>query len=448
MFYPVRVLVSETGRFRSAKLRGAARQSARWQTLAPAKPVKAGTALVQITAQRIYLLDEEIGLALERSESSPDEFLRQLQELLGKEEGDQDVDSLRRGEGQQQTTYEILDPVGSPNPGSDADASAAAVPPDGLSAFVARVLDQLSLSAWFPAALFTVSLAILLQFRRQGSDNLPHAVRVLTADPVRVLVLVIPLLVIATVVTQAFSFEAIRTLEGYWHRRGFASFARTLMIRKQVRRRNSIAKRLRKAYEKAFAAAKRRMVDQHIPDHIITALQAQVLKNIDMPTLTDTESSEFIRTDWRSWCDPWLLARIDHLLNDADAYPVTSRTLPTKLGNLIRATEDQLQNTGDDVQGFALRRYSTAPPLVQMQHNQFRNRLEMYCVLVFVSLSLSALTPVTLLGHGISATVIALVSGSFAALCGASYLAALASAGGYCAALKVMDETPALSKGQ
>jgi hypothetical protein len=83
-----------------------------------------------------------------------------------------------------------------------------------------------------------------------------------------------------------------------------------------------------------------------------------------------------------------------------------------------------------------------------MQHNQFRNRLEMYCVLVFVSLSLSALTPVILLGHGVSATVIAVVSGSFAALCGASYLAALASAGGYCAALKVMDETPALNKGQ
>jgi hypothetical protein len=441
VFYSVRVLGSETGRFTSAKLRGAARQSARRQTLAPARPVKACTALVQITAQRTYLLDEEVGLALERSESSPDEFLRQLRDLLA-EEGHQDVGSPRRGEGQQQTTYEILDAVGSPNPGSDTDANAAAVSPDGLSAFVARVLGQLSLSAWFPAALFTVSLAILLQFRRQGSDNLAHAVRVLTADPVRVLVLMVPLLVIATVVTQAFSFEAIRTLEGYWRRRGLASLARTLMIRRQLRRKNIIAKRLRKAYEKAFAVAKPRMIDQHISDHIITALQAQVLKNVGMPTLTGAESSEFSTTDWRSWCDPWLLARIDHLLNDADAYPVTSRILPTKLGNLIRATEDQLQNTGNDVQGFALRRYATAPPLVQMQHDQFRNRLEMYCVLVFVSASLSALTPPILLGHSISATVITIMSGSFAALCVASYLAALASAGGYCSALKVMDETP------
>jgi hypothetical protein len=177
VFYPVKVLAPETGRFMSVKPRGAARRSARRQALAPTGQVKAGTALVQITAQRTYLLDEEIGLALERSESSPDEFRRQLAELLVKDECDQDAGSLRRGEGQQQTTYEILNPVGLPSPGSGADANAAAVSPDGLSAFVARVLDQLSLSAWFPAALFTVSLAILLQFRRQGSDSLPHAVR-------------------------------------------------------------------------------------------------------------------------------------------------------------------------------------------------------------------------------------------------------------------------------
>src|ERR1035438_9085912 len=124
----------------SAKLRGAAGQSARRQTLAPAGQVKAGTALVRITAQRPYVLDEEVGLALERSESGSDEFRRQLAELLVEEESDQDVGSMRRGEGQQQTTYEILNPVGSPSTGNDADANVAAVSPDSLSAFVARVL--------------------------------------------------------------------------------------------------------------------------------------------------------------------------------------------------------------------------------------------------------------------------------------------------------------------
>ncbi|HET9896073.1 MAG TPA: hypothetical protein VFQ44_14190, partial [Streptosporangiaceae bacterium] len=106
-------------------------------------------------------------------------------------------------------------------------------PPDGVSAFVARVLDQLTVSAWLPAALLTVGVAILLQFRGSGSVNVLLAVMDLTRDPV--LVIMIPLLVLATVVTQAFAFEAIRTLEGYWS--GPASLLRTLMIRWHVRRR-------------------------------------------------------------------------------------------------------------------------------------------------------------------------------------------------------------------
>ena len=75
-----------------------------------------------------------------------------------------------------------------------------------------------------------------------------------------------------------------------------------------------------------------------------------------------------------------------------------------------------------------------------MQHDQFRNRLEMYCILVFVSALLLALTLATLLGRGIDAAAIAIISGSFALLSAASYRAAVASAGGYCAALRQMDD--------
>jgi hypothetical protein len=116
------------------------------------------------------------------------------------------------------------------------------------------------------------------------------------------------------------------------------------------------------------------------------------------------------------------------------------RILPTRLGNLIRATEDRLKHTGGDVQGFALRRYAMASQLVQKEHDQFRNRLEMYCTLVFVSSSLLILTPAILLGSGIDIVAIAIITGGFAALSEASYLAAIASAAGYCSALKEMDK--------
>jgi hypothetical protein len=355
--------------------------------------------------------------------------------MLIKAGADQELISLGRGEGPQSPREEIPALTGSPSPGSSVGPDAAAVSPDGISAFFARVLNQLTLSTWLPAAFFTASVAVLMQFRSAGSVS----VGALTLDPIRVLTLMIPLLAMAMVVMQAFSFETIRILEGYWRRRGLASFARTLMIRRHLRRKETIIKRRRKASEKAFYAAKPRMLRNGIPFPIVNAFEAQVL-GVELPSLTDEESRKFARMNWRSLCDAWHLARIDHLLNDEKAYPTTSRILPTKLGNLIRATEDRLQNTGGDLEGFALRRHAMVSRRVQIQHDQFRSRLGMYCYLVLASASLLILTPIILLGSGIGVATVAIISGSFAAFSAASYLAALASASGYCIILKQMDE--------
>lgn len=445
-----------------AKLGRTVRQRGRRRPLVLVNEAKAIAEPVWTTTGKISPLAQGAGGSLGRSENKLGEHdCLRTAELLINAGTDQELKSPRRGEGPQQIPWEILDPMGLPSleSGQKSDAVAdppsgsgvatsppngadgAVSPPDGLSAFIARVLDQLTLSAWLPAALFTASLAVLLQFRRQGSVDIPHAIRALTIDPVRVLVLIIPLLVIATVVIQAFSFEAIRTLEGYWRRRGLANLARTLMIRRHVHRKETIAKRRLRASEKAFYAAEPRMLRDGIPFPIVNAMKAQALELEELPPLTDVEFKELEEMDWRELCDAWRIARIDHLSNEENSYPpAISRTLPTKLGNLIRATEDRLENTDGDLQGFVLKRYAEAPRRVQMQHDQFRNRLEMYCTLVFASAALLVLTPITLLGSRIDAAAIAIISSGFAALSAASYLAAIASASGYCAALKRMDE--------
>lgn len=122
MFYPVKVLAPEIGRMKSARLRGTARLSARRQTLTHFEQVRAGTVLVQITSQRTYRIDEGIALG------GPDEFRRQLTELLTQGEADRELGSLRRAEGPQQTTYEILSPVGSPS----SEATQMLAPPGSL----------------------------------------------------------------------------------------------------------------------------------------------------------------------------------------------------------------------------------------------------------------------------------------------------------------------------
>ena len=297
----------------------------------------------------------------------------------------------------------------------------------------------LQLSAWLPAALFAASVAMLLQFRSARSTNVLNAVRTLTADPIQALVIIISLLVITTTVTQVFCFAAIKTLEGYWHRRGLASFARTLMIRRQVHKKQTISKRLTKACAEAVAAARPRMLMSGLPAPIANALEAEALGQ-ELPPLSDEQRHQLAETDWRHWCDAWRLAKMDSLINDEMAYPSSSRILPTKLGNLIRATEDTLQSTNGDLQSSVLRRYVTVSREVQIQYDQSRNRLEMYCILVFVSALLVILTPIILLGSDIRVAAIAIISGIFAVLSMASYGAAIASASGYCLALKQMDE--------
>jgi hypothetical protein len=437
--YTDRMFAHEAGQALVAKLRGPSRQRVRERAI-PTEEAAVVTEFIHTTAGKASPIAQDMGPTPRYRVNGSSSPHRELAEPFIQATTDQELVPLRRVDGAQPPPYEILGPMESPGPASNSDAAAS---PGGVSAFIARVLDQLTLSAWLPAALLTASVAILLQFRSDRSANILTAIRALTADPVRVLVLIVPLLVIATVVTQAFSFEAITTLEGYWRRRGPANLARTLMIRRHVRRKKAIEKRRMRATERAFYVAEPRMLREGIPFPIVNAMKAEALE-LEEPHLTDEERERLDKMNWRKWSDAWLISQIEHLIKEGDASPrATHRVLPTRLGNLMRATEDELRNTGGDVEGFALRRYAMAPSLVQNQHDQFRNRLEMYCTLVFVSSSLLILTPIILLGSGIGSAAIGVIAVGFVALSEASYLAAIASARGYCSALREMDkDTP------
>jgi len=281
---------------------------------------------------------------------------------------------VRRGGSLDRGSYEILTHMGSPDSVSGAEADGPTAAADGLSAFVARVLDQLALSAWLPAAFLTASIAVLLQFRSAKSADLLKAVKALTAQPLQVLVLIIPLLVIATVVTQAFSFECIRVLEGYWGASRLTNLVRRPMVWLHVHRQGFIVNQLRKESGKAVHAAMPRMLMSGIPFPVVKAIESRVVPGQSPPSLTDEQAGILKDIDWRPWCDAWRLARIGNLARDAEQYPVTHHVMPTKLGNLMRATEDRLQNAGNDVQSFVHRRREMVSTRVRTQHDQFRTR--------------------------------------------------------------------------
>lgn len=393
--------------------------------------------LLQTAAGRAVPLDRKSRSA-RRSNEDVTVSRPEMTEPPVKEGTDQDLTLLRDGVSLPITC--AIRPLGKPLGAGTDMTPASGLSLDRGSGLAARVLNQLALSAWLPAALFAGSLTVLIQFRRADSIDILHAIRALTSAPIQALALAIPLFLITKVLAQAFSFGAIRTLEGYWRKRGLAGLARTLMIRRQVRRKEAIIRRRRKASERAFFAAKARMTSKGIPCSIIDAFEAQVLHR-DLPGLTAEEARRFTKMNWRTLCDAWHLATVDHLLSQETAYPATSRVLPTRLGNLIRATEDTLENAAGDVEGFALRHHGKMPQRLQMQHDQFRNRLAMFCTMVFLSISLLVLTPIILAGSRIDPAAIGVISGGFAVFGVVSYLAAIASADGYCTVLKQMDET-------
>jgi hypothetical protein len=84
-----------------------------------------------------------------------------------------------------------------------------------LSELVAKILDQLAVSAWLPAGVLVV-LGVAIGSLRAANGHVSHAIASLGSLSLSALVLLVIGIVLATVLTQAFQFEAIRVLEGYW----------------------------------------------------------------------------------------------------------------------------------------------------------------------------------------------------------------------------------------
>lgn len=311
---------------------------------------------------------------------------------------------------------------------------------DGLSALAARVLDQLSLTSWLPAALLTAGLAVLFQFRLMNAIDLPRAIAELAGEPLQLLVMMLPLLVIATMITQAFSFSAIRTLEGYWRIGGLVGALASLLTRRHARKKSRRYAEKEKYERRAFATARERMLAQGIPVPIVCVLEARLYGQTPNIVLSEAETLDMEAMRWEDFCPPWQVQRLDHLGSATPIYPPqTSRILPTSLGNRLRATEDTLENTNGDLEGFVLSRWSEMPGHLRVHHDEFRDRLEMYCILVFVAASLSVASVFLLTNSEIHLWQVGLVALGFLVLSCVCYGAAITSASGYCSILKQID---------
>jgi hypothetical protein len=316
---------------------------------------------------------------------------------------------------------------------SDHSKEEEAKAPEGLSQFISKVLDQLSLTAWLPSAMLVGITALLLQLHKQGNLDIAGAIQDLVKKPLGITIVLLFALIVTAMIVQAFSFEAIRLLEGYWGRTSTTYFFLRLRVKRHRKRRQRLLDRALELEKAAFESARPVLISSGIDREHIEILEDAVYR---VPSRSrrphTTEQTTAARaTGWRSRSSPALLAALERTYAAARDYPEEHRLLPTKLGNALRASEDSLSKDYGDLEGFIMRRYESIPARLMIQHDQFRNRLEMYCTLVLVFGLLAAGSPALLAES--SRTYLAPAGGCalFLFLGMVSYAAAIASARGY-----------------
>src|SRR6266516_1158979 len=269
-----------------------------------------------------------------------------------------------------------------------------------LSQFVARVLNQLPLSAWLPAAALVLLLALVTQLgavldRKPPPagplDALGRAFAAISRTSIGGALLLIAAVVVLTMVTQAFAFEAIRVLEGYWGTNRQAEWYANLRAEHFRKSRARLDRRLGQLTEDAWAHAARAIEDAArrappgapawTPD-MISVLGSQLLGTVPLVTLTEEEMRRVQRLDWKRLAPPELVRRRLNVQKRLRDYPAGNRALPTRLGNILRRHEDLTRQ--ESVETFIQRVFDDLPLSLRIEHDEQRTRLDLYCSMVFV----------------------------------------------------------------
>jgi hypothetical protein len=290
----------------------------------------------------------------------------------------------------------------------------AAQAPAGLSPFAAKVLDQLSVTAWLPAALLMTNTYLLVGMYlvrdpKAGPTvkNLEEVVSAIDSKALGVIIAVLLGIVLATLFTQSLEFAAIRFLEGYWGGSVFVAEATRAGVWIQRLRQYFIARRVEKLDRRAFRLAVEdiRFLVQAAGEssNFIDAAIAAGLEQ-DVPAATTASLSDeereraaaffYEKEAWRPVAPPHLRHRALSLDVKAEAFPEEdSRLLPTRLGCALRAHEDSLSGDvlGSNMRSYLYRHLDDIGPELMEQHNQSRNRLDMCSVMTVLCVLLAIL---------------------------------------------------------
>lgn len=277
-----------------------------------------------------------------------------------------------------------------------------------LSQLFARILGQLSVTAWLPAAALVLTLLFAYVFAGQLNNNssgaLAAALEQLSSIQLGGMALVVVAIAATTMLTQAFAFAAIRWLEGYW---GSGWLATALAHfggwrQARVRRRLTIRydKLLARAWSEVLAGMSRNPVENHrralrtttdedgveppkLTKAMIAKLQERIIGVKSNKRISESQAEIVANLDWEAYVGRPTLHRLRSIERRVQDYPhLANHVMPTRLGNILRRSEDL---TGQyDVEEFVERVFSKLPFDLQLAHDEERSRLDLYCSMVFI----------------------------------------------------------------
>lgn len=275
------------------------------------------------------------------------------------------------------------------------------------------------------------NVSVQLQLRSDGSYNIARAVKELAGKPLGTIIILVFALILATIVTQAFEFEVIRFLEGYVTS---SSGSVQAVVAARIRRHESKRRRLKEKQEhisnEALREAVSRMYDAPGYDKRLLGYMLQ------HPAEGSKEFDEGMAQqasiiDWRPNASPARLYQLQRVEESLSFYPSEHRVLPTRLGNVLRASEDKINLSGDgNLQGYVIRHYDRLSPALQSQHDEYRTRLDMYCSLALVFSMLIVIGAVTL-SSVVPVWGVAVAVAGYGWMAWVSYEAAIATARNY-----------------
>ena len=326
-------------------------------------------------------------------------------------------------------------------------------PKESLSQFFARVLDQLTITAWLPS-LMLVGSCLLLSQLSTNDGSLPKAFKSIGEIGLAGVVFLIVAVVISTMFVQAFEFEAIRFFEGYWPASGPVGALTRRKRAKKIKEFESLARTRDDRVVSALASARSALQQAGgLGNGGLDALESFVRHTThrDSTTEEDKASARSIALDWKRHADPHLVNQLDETEQKILEFPqLAFRILPTRLGNIIRGAEDQFHSPEQHgrLETSVIHLLDSLPRSISVTYREQRRRLDLYCALLFV---FAALIPLAI-SIGVpfpesQRPTAVLVPAGLAALAFLSYRAALASGRKFGLALTAIAEHQARSAG-